>query len=630
MKIGDYEIEAEIGEGGMAKVYRAKHSFLETMHAIKVLDPSYRVQPEARKRFLDEAKIQAKHLDHDNIVKVTNIVATDDHAALVMELVDGPSLESMLPELKSRPAHITRIMIGILDAVGHAHDAGIIHRDLKPANVLLAKQNGTLVPKVTDFGIAKVTDASKGGVKKSTHAAARMGTLSYMSPEQIRRAKDVTARSDIFSLGAMLYEMATGELAFPGDSEYDVMENIVNGRYTPPRQRYPQIDAIHAQVIEKAMATDPAQRYASCAEMAAALRGAAVVAVKPPAPPPRAPAKRTATPAKGTPAPAKSARAATPPPIPKAAQNKSKVALVAGLCLVGAAGLGGAAFYLSRGSDSTTPTTGSAAGSATSTGSAAVDPQKPVAAPGNTAAPIDADDPWAGTGSATWDVDPKAFPAGAETPPSTASSAGKTKYVMLADDTSTLATPSDGDRARIHYRTWRLRDRTLVDFSEGTPLDYTVKGGSLGRSEVLQQMTKGDVVRLWTEMNLVDSSGSSETSLVVTDMELVSFEPAAAPRICTGAFKSGEDLEITVNGATLGVCGSYTFITEGFKGQMRCRGDLTCSDGKAEFKCAYDKMQSMRIEGTMTFTCAGDALAADITTGGKVRSWILPRVRPLP
>jgi hypothetical protein len=271
-RIGDYRIEAKLGAGGMATVYRARHTVLDTLHAIKVLDPAYRVRPEARQRFLDEARIQAKHLDHPNIVKVTNIVATPEHAALVMELASAGNLEAELHALVDRPDEIRRIMLAVLDAVGHAHAAGIIHRDLKPANVLLARKDGVLIPKVTDFGIAKVAAEVAGKGKRSTHGDARMGTLGYMSPEQVRRAKDVTVRSDIFSLGAMLYELATGEQPFTGESDYDVMESVVNGRYPDPAAIHEGIDPGIAAVIRRALALDPADRYASCAEMAAALR----------------------------------------------------------------------------------------------------------------------------------------------------------------------------------------------------------------------------------------------------------------------------------------------------------------------------------------------------------------------
>ncbi|MBL0217173.1 MAG: serine/threonine protein kinase [Myxococcales bacterium] len=330
-RIGDYEIEGDLGAGGMAKVYRARHVMLDTHHAIKVLDPSYRENPDARQRFLDEARIQAKHLDHPNIVKVTNIVATAEHAALVMELIEGKSLEAQIATFKTRPAEIKRIMFAVLDAVGYAHAAGIIHRDLKPANVLLASKGSQLIPKVTDFGIAKVTSPDDAkGIKKSTAAGARMGTLSYMSPEQIRRAKDVTPRSDIFALGAMLYEMATGEMAFGGDSDYDVMDNIIKGQYEAPQRRYADIDPVIASVIAKALAPDPAARFASCDEMAAALRGETAVGTKP---------------VVTRPAVAKAVPAA---PAPAARSSRGLVlALVGGALVLG----GGAVVLAMRGSD---------------------------------------------------------------------------------------------------------------------------------------------------------------------------------------------------------------------------------------------------------------------------------------
>ncbi len=271
--IGDYEIVAELGAGGMARVYRGRHRHLETDHAIKVLDPSVRQVPEARQRFLDEAKIQAKLLAHPNIVKVTNIVATPEHAALVMELIDGPSLEDVIESLPGNPDEIRRIMLGILSAVGHAHRCGVIHRDLKPSNVLL--DGAARIPCVTDFGIAKVTTGAYVP-SSSTGGGARMGTLPYMSPEQIKGARDVTVRSDVFALGVVLYEMTTGGLPFRGDSDYELMDAIVCGRYFLPRVIDPRI----ARVIKRALQPDPSRRYASCEEMAAALSALRVVAAR--------------------------------------------------------------------------------------------------------------------------------------------------------------------------------------------------------------------------------------------------------------------------------------------------------------------------------------------------------------
>ena len=277
-QLGEYIIEAEIGGGGMAKVYRARHAILDTIHALKVLDDEYRANAEARRRFLDEAKIQAKHLTHPNIVKVTNIVATADAAALVMELIDGGSLEGYITA-KNKPFtadELLQLAVPILDAMAHAHDAGIIHRDIKPANILLRKTDGRLIPVVTDFGIAKVTDTSAAAAakKKSTHHEARMGTLGYKSPEQIRKAKDVTARSDIFSLGAMFYEMATGRAPFDGDNDFDIMEKIVHGKFDPPeRHADPNLPAHVSAAIRRSMESDPDKRFASCREMSAALTG---------------------------------------------------------------------------------------------------------------------------------------------------------------------------------------------------------------------------------------------------------------------------------------------------------------------------------------------------------------------
>src|SRR5690349_11014011 len=114
-RIGDYDIEGEIGAGGLARVYRARHPVLGTRHAIKVLVPAWREDAAARARFLDEARIQASHLDHDNVVKVTGIIATPEHAALVMELLDGGSLEARIPAIRDQPAEIKRVMYAVLD-----------------------------------------------------------------------------------------------------------------------------------------------------------------------------------------------------------------------------------------------------------------------------------------------------------------------------------------------------------------------------------------------------------------------------------------------------------------------------------------------------------------------------------
>jgi serine/threonine-protein kinase len=179
-----------------------------------------------------------------------------------MDLVDGPSLDDVIRTLPGNPDEIRRIMLGILAAVDHAHRCGVIHRDLKPGNVLL--DGPARIPRVTDFGIAKVVDRS------TTADGARMGTLPYSSPEQLRGGRHATVRSDIFSLGVVLYEMTTGALPFRGECELDVMNAIVAGTYFLPRV----IDPVLARVIRRALDPDPLRRFGTCGAMAAALGGA--------------------------------------------------------------------------------------------------------------------------------------------------------------------------------------------------------------------------------------------------------------------------------------------------------------------------------------------------------------------
>lgn len=275
-EIGNYIVEAELARGGMAVVLRVRHRVLGSVHALKVLDPVLRDSEEVRSRFLGEGLIGAK-LRHPNIVRVTDTISTREVAGLVMDLVHGPTLEEFIRRQKQPLSadEIRELFLPVLDAVGEAHKAGVVHRDIKPSNILLEEAaDGALVPKVTDFGIAKISEAAKELAlgKAATLAAARMGTPSYMSPEQIRGAREVTPRSDIFALGATLYELATLHMAFEGDTEFVIMERIVNARFRPPEElgvRDPTLVA----AIRRALDPDPAKRFQTCAEFAAALTG---------------------------------------------------------------------------------------------------------------------------------------------------------------------------------------------------------------------------------------------------------------------------------------------------------------------------------------------------------------------
>lgn len=270
-QVEKYVVEALLGQGGMAQVWRVRHAVLGSTHALKVLLPELVRDEALRQRFLAEGQIQAR-LRHPNIVAVTDVVTAPGVAGLVMDHVEGDTLETVRARLKGPPdpAFVREVFGQILAAVGYAHAHGVVHRDLKPANVLLSPRDGGGVRAVVvDFGIAKVLVDEPAA--RGTAFGARMGTLHYMSPEQVRGARDVTARSDVFSLGVTLYEFVTGTVPFDGPSDYDVQHAIVQGRYVRPAERVKGIDPRIAQAIERALQSDPAARFGDCDEFARAL-----------------------------------------------------------------------------------------------------------------------------------------------------------------------------------------------------------------------------------------------------------------------------------------------------------------------------------------------------------------------
>jgi len=261
-----YQVVRKVGEGAMAEVYEVQHMGLQSRHALKVLDSELAADDDLRNRFLAEGRIQAQ-LQHAHIVSVTDIV-TDPVPGLVMEFVDGPPLDEYL-KAQGGPldaANALALMLPVLDAVGHAHANGIVHRDLKPENILVGRDaRGNPVPKVADFGIAKVLEGTQLTTgKRRTEMGTRVGTLLYMSPEQIRGSSELDARSDIFALGAILYEVVTGRVAFDAPSEYDTMSRIVEGTFEPPERVIGGMDPVFAACVRKALAVDPAQRFPDC------------------------------------------------------------------------------------------------------------------------------------------------------------------------------------------------------------------------------------------------------------------------------------------------------------------------------------------------------------------------------
>jgi serine/threonine protein kinase/beta-lactam-binding protein with PASTA domain len=255
---GRYQLEARIGGGGMAIVYKAKDLILNRQVAVKVLRSQYGTDEDFVNRFRREAQAVAS-LSHPNVVGVYDVGQDGDTHYMVMEYVEGPTLKEVINRRGALPVEeAVRIAVQICDALDHAHQNQIIHRDIKPHNILIGK-NGRV--KVTDFGIARAVTSTT-----ITHTNAVLGSVHYFSPEQARGGITVE-KSDIYSLGIVLYEMVTGQLPFSGDSPISVALKHLQEPLPEPRQINPDIPQSVENVILKALVKDPLLRYASAKEM---------------------------------------------------------------------------------------------------------------------------------------------------------------------------------------------------------------------------------------------------------------------------------------------------------------------------------------------------------------------------
>ena len=259
-KLGKYEILDEIGHGGMATVYRAKDTRLDRLVAVKVMHPHLRAAPEARVRFAREAKSVAK-LRHGNILEIYDSSEEDsEEAYIVTELLTGPTLKEFAEShLDHIPAEIAAcFVIEIARALASAHGAGIVHRDVKPENVLLHEAR---CMKLTDFGIAQMV-----GGQSFTATGQILGSPGHMAPEQVEGG-DCDERTDVFSLGTVLYYLATGRLPFAGKNPHQVLKRIVDVDYPDPLRVRPSIGGRLRAIIVKSLARDPADRYQSAREL---------------------------------------------------------------------------------------------------------------------------------------------------------------------------------------------------------------------------------------------------------------------------------------------------------------------------------------------------------------------------
>ena len=260
---GRYEVQELVGTGGMSSVYRAHDRLLERDVAIKVLHEQFTADGEYVERFRREARAVAQ-LSHPNIVTVIDRGEQDDRQFIVFEYVDGENLKALIDREGPLPEReAIELALQVARALGFAHEEGLVHRDVKPQNVLL---NDGRQAKVTDFGIARSLDVH-GGL---TQTGTVMGTSDYIAPEQARGSR-VDAQSDIYSLGTVLYELLTGEVPFAGDNFVAVAMQHINQPPPSVRERRPELSPYVDEVVRRAMAKEPRDRFRSMAELCAAL-----------------------------------------------------------------------------------------------------------------------------------------------------------------------------------------------------------------------------------------------------------------------------------------------------------------------------------------------------------------------
>ena len=262
---GRYRIEAVVGTGGMAVVYRALDLQENRTVAIKVLRPEYESDMEFVRRFSREAEAAAK-MSHENIVNLLDVGIEGEMRYIVMEYVDGQTLKQMIrDEGRIHPDVALRMTIRILAAVDHAHRNGIVHRDIKPQNILVDREGRV---KVADFGIARLKASQTTQLDPNGSA---MGSVHYLSPEQAR-GEVADEQSDLYSVGVVLYEMLTGHVPFDGDTTVSVALKHINEQPASMRSRNSHISRALDEVVMRALCKDKQLRYQSAAEMAADLR----------------------------------------------------------------------------------------------------------------------------------------------------------------------------------------------------------------------------------------------------------------------------------------------------------------------------------------------------------------------
>jgi len=265
-----FESLGPLGAGGMGEVYRAKDTRLGREVAIKVLPDALREDPERRARFLREARAVAK-LSHPNIAQILDVGEAEGLDYIAFELVEGETLAALLAGRTPGLEEVVELALPLADALAYAHERGVLHRDLKPANVMVTSRGHA---KLLDFGLAKVAEGPGGERARTTTLTlqgAIFGTPAAMSPEQAL-GRSLDARSDVFSFGSLLYEMASGRPAFGGSTAMEAMDAVIHRDPTPLERVRPELPAGFAAIVAKALRKDAGERYQTMGDLAADLR----------------------------------------------------------------------------------------------------------------------------------------------------------------------------------------------------------------------------------------------------------------------------------------------------------------------------------------------------------------------
>ena len=267
--VGRYEIQARIGEGAMADVYRAYDPSISRVLAIKVLKAEFRQNRQYAVRFLREAKA-AGALSHPNIVTIYDVGEVDGYPYIAMELLDGQPLDKVIAQ-NGRAAVGDTLAIGVQlgEALRYAHGVGVVHRDIKPSNIMLAPDGRSI--KILDFGIARVAEADSDAESLKTQIGQVLGTPRYMSPEQALGC-EIDGRSDLFSTGVLLYELVTGQRAFAGASAATLALQITQQDPRPIAELAPDCPRGLQFIIDKLLAKKPERRFADGGQLAEALK----------------------------------------------------------------------------------------------------------------------------------------------------------------------------------------------------------------------------------------------------------------------------------------------------------------------------------------------------------------------